>query len=133
MLEISEILTLVDLKNSTIRERAHRAHISRSKEFLVTKDGEEAGFLSYEDWGHKEPGFIQEIFVLPDFRRKGIAKHLLMHAENYALQLGCQSVRLKPYTLNLEFDQNHLIAWYTKEGYKHLPGDHEHMTKLLYF
>lgn len=125
------MLLVDDLKSVTLRERVKKAHIIRSKEFLATEDGEEVGFVSYEDWGNNEPGFIYEIFVLPSFRRKGVGKLLLAHAENYAFQMGCKFVRLKPYTLNEDFDQNLLVDWYSKEGYSFIPGDQDHMLKIL--
>jgi GNAT superfamily N-acetyltransferase len=132
MLHISKVLQLTDVRSPTLRDRAERGHCPRSKEFLASQDGEEAGLLSYEEWGNDEPGFIYEIFVLPSFRRQGIGKSLLSRAESYALELGCKSVRLKPYTLDHEFDQSRLIAWYAKEGYRQIPSDQEHMVKVLH-
>jgi len=132
MLDISKVLQLTSLQSAALRERAERGHCPRSKEFLASQDGEEAGLLSYEEWGNNEPGFIYEIFVLPAFRRQGVGKVLLAHAESYALQLGCKSIRLKPYALDQEVDQSRLIAWYAKAGYRQVPGDHEHMVKVLH-
>lgn len=131
MLTISKVLQLNDLESSTLRHRAERWHCPRSKEFLASQDGVEAGLLSYEEWSNDKPGFICEIFVLPSFRQQGIGMSLLLHAESYALQLGCRSVRLKPYSLDQAFDQSQLISWYLKKGYCQIPGDHEHMMKVL--
>jgi GNAT superfamily N-acetyltransferase len=132
MLTISKVLQLTDLRSATLRERAERGHCPRSREFLASQDGEEAGLLSFETWGNNALGFIYEIFVLHSFRRQGIGKFLLSHAESYALQLGCKSIRLKPYALDLEFEQSRLTAWYAKEGYRQIPGDQEHMVKVLH-
>ena len=132
MLKISKVLQLTDLDSSTLRDRAERWHCPRSKEFVAHQDGVETGLLSYEEWSNDKPGFICEIFVLPSFRQQGIGGSLLSHAESYALQLGCKSVRLKPYSLDQAFDQSRLIAWYAKEGYRQIPGDPEHMVKVLH-
>jgi len=78
------------------------------------------------------PGFIYEIFVLPPFRRQGVGRSLLFYAEEYALRLGCNSIRLKPYTLDDNFKQSDLLDWYVKEGYCRTPGDQEHMVKALH-
>jgi GNAT superfamily N-acetyltransferase len=128
MLTISKVLQFTNLESSALRERAERGHCPRSKEFLASKDGAEAGLLSYEEWNNNEPGFIYEIFVLPSFRRQGIGKSLLSYAESFALHLGCKSVRLKPHSLDQEFDQSRLIAWYAREGYRQLPGDQEQIA-----
>lgn len=128
---ISNVVALGDLKSATLRERAERGHCSRSREFLASVNGEEAGLLSYEDWSDGRAGFIYEIFVLPSFRRQGIGQSLLSYAERYAIQLGCKLVRLKPYALDQEPDQSRLIAWYTRAGYLQTANDQEHMEKLL--
>lgn len=132
MLNISPISLPSDLQSRVLRERAERGHCVKSREFVASIDGEEAGLLSYEDWSNRKPGFIYEIFVLPSFRRRGVGNSLLAHAEIYARQIGCKSVRLKPYSLDQEPDQSQLIAWYAKAGYRQVPDDPEHMEKHLH-
>lgn len=132
MLHISKISLPSGLQSTVLRERAARGHCAKSQEFVASLDGEEAGLLSYEDWGNKKPGFIYEIFVLPSFRRRGVGNSLLAYAESYAQQLGCNSVRLKPYALDQEPEQSQLIAWYAKAGYCQRPDDPEHMEKHLH-
>jgi len=100
MLNISKVSYISDLRNATLRDRAERGHCAKSLEFLASLNGEEAGLLSYEDWSSSEQGFIYEIFVLPSFRLRGIGESLLSYAENCALQFGCKSIRLKPYSLD---------------------------------
>ncbi|MFW2161514.1 GNAT family N-acetyltransferase [Acinetobacter beijerinckii] len=48
-----------------------------SQTFIMRIDGEEAAFLSYEDWSEKYIGFIYEIYVLPEYRYQGIEELLL--------------------------------------------------------
>jgi GNAT superfamily N-acetyltransferase len=129
MPEISKVANLSELRSTTLRKRAERGHSARSCEFLASVHGEEAGLLSYEDWSDRESGFIYEIFVLPSFRRRGVGESLLYCAQRYALQLGCTSVRLKPYALDQQPDKSRLIAWYTRAGYHPTTDDPEYMEK----
>ncbi len=119
------------LNNPTLRERAKRAHGGRSQEFVMAINGCEAGLLSYEDWSQQTVGFIYEIFVLPEFRQQGIGAILLSYAENYALQLRCTRIRLKPYPLDQETNRERLVAWYTKNSYFQKCGEQEIMEKSL--
>ena len=131
MVKITQLACLSDLRSTTLREHAERGHCGRSSEFLASVNREEAGLLSYENRSDEESGFIYEIFVLPSFRRRGIGESLLLYGESYALQLGCTSVRLKPYALEQQPDQTQLIAWYTKTGYRQATDDPEQMEKSL--
>lgn len=132
VLKISSISLPSDLQSTVLRERAKIGHCDKSREFVAFVDGEEAGLLSYEDWSNNCPGFIYEIFVLSSFRQKGVGNLLLAHAEDYARQLGCKSIRLKPYSLDQGSNQSQLIAWYTNAGYRQAPDVPEHMEKLLH-
>lgn len=131
MRAILKIDSIDTLNNPTLRERAKRAHGGRSKEFIMTINGHEAGLLSYEDWSHQTTGFICEIYVLPEFRQHGIGATLLSYAENYALQLRCTRIRLNPYPLDQETNKERLIAWYTKNSYFQKCDEPEVMEKSL--
>ncbi len=131
MRDISTVHSFNDLKNEVLRERAKRAHGGRSQEFVVVIDREEAGLLSFEDWSDQSLGFIYEIFVLPKFRQQGIGASLLLYAEDHALQLRCTSVRLKPYALDQETDQDRLVTWYARKGYIQKSDKPEVMEKDL--
>lgn len=116
-IEIKCVTSANALKNNFLRERAVRAHGGRSLEFVALLDGEEVGFLSYEDWPDRSQGFICEVLVLPSFRQQGIGQSLLLHSEKHAIEQGRKTVRLKPYALDQEPDTNRLISWYKKTGY----------------
>lgn len=120
-----------DFNNELISCRAKRAHTSRSQDFVFMLDGEEAGFLSYENHNDKSIGFIYEIFVLPKFRRRGIGKSLLSYAENYAYQLQCNVVELKPCVLDQGMDLEQLESWYVNMGYAKKLDDPDKMEKHL--
>ncbi|EIU7089663.1 GNAT family N-acetyltransferase [Pseudomonas aeruginosa] len=131
MYKVLKIDSIDALKSPVLYERAKRAHGGRSQEFVMIASGHEAGLLSYEDWRQQSDGFIYEIFVLPEFRQQGIGAMLLSYAENYALQLRCARIRLKPYPLDQETDPERLVAWYTKNGYFQIPDEPEILEKSL--
>lgn len=131
MLVISIVNGPTDLQDAILRERASRSHGGRSCEFAAIVDGQEAGFLSYEDWIERSFGFIYEIYVLPLFRRQGIGEALLKHGEKYALQLGCSLVQLKPYALDQEPSTEQLIDWYRRAGYLTAKESTELMEKHI--
>lgn len=117
MYEVFSVNCTNELIDGVLRERAIRANSGRSKEFVALINGEEAGFLSYEDWQDQLQGFIYEVFVLPEFRKQGIATLLIQHAEDHAIHLNCKSIRLKPRALGQEPDTSQLIMWYQSVGY----------------
>ena len=131
MLDISKIAGPTDLRDETLRYRAARANGGRSQEFAAWVSGEEAGFLSYEDWSDRASAFVYEIFVLHPYRRQHIGSALLLHAESYSLQLNCERIRLKPHALDLEPELSRLKAWYASLGYRDAQDDPEHMEKIL--
>ena len=84
----------------------------------------------HEDWSDRKSGLIYEIFVLPSFRRKGLGALLLICAEQYAIQLGCDVIRLKPHAIAQEPDNITLKNWYEK-NYQPCADIDEFMTKYL--
>lgn len=117
MYKILNVHSITDINDKILYYRANRAHGGRSQTFIVMMEEEEAGFLSYEDWSEEYIGFIYEIYVLPQFRNRGVGKLLLSYAEGKASELNCRYIRLKPYPLDERTDKDSLIAWYEKEGY----------------
>lgn len=132
MLVISKVANIIELRNTTLRERASRAHGGRSCEFVALVRGEEAAMLSYEDWSDKASAFVYEIFVLPLHRRQGLGAALLSHAEQHAIQLNCRKIRLKPHALDSEPNLSRLKVWYTSLGYREVINEPEQMEKLLH-
>nr|WP_228128165.1 GNAT family N-acetyltransferase [Acinetobacter beijerinckii] len=95
-------------------------------------DGQEAAFLSYDDWSEKYIGFIYEIYVLlPEYRYQGIGELLLSYAESKVYELKCRYIKLKPYPLDEKTDKDRLIAWYKKNGYFQSSDVEEVMKKKL--
>ena len=65
-------------------------------EFLYIENGESVAFLSlslrsdYVEGTDSSPvGYIEGIYVAPDFRRKGIAEELIEHAKEWSRKFGC--------------------------------------------
>ena len=56
-------------------------------------DGEPAGFalwfFNYSTWQGKAGLYLEDLFVRPRFRRKGIGKALLVHLAGVAIEKGC--------------------------------------------
>lgn len=131
MHKVVQIQSLDDVKNEVLYERARRAESGRSTEFIVIDNDTELALLSYEDWSEESDGIVYEIFVLPPYRNKGIGSFLLSYAENLAITRGCNRIRLIPHSLDKDINNQSLIAWYTKKGYKRSTVDTEFMEKNL--
>ena len=106
-----------DIQNPLLRYRAQRGHGGRSLEFVAVDQGVEMGMLSYEDRSDTFLAFIYEIFVLPQFRKRGVAAMLLSHAEMFAVRQQCQTVRLEPRPLDETPELSQLESWYRRTGY----------------
>lgn len=122
---------LIDVQNKILRERADRAKGGRSQEFIAFVNGNESALLSYEDWREQSLGFIYEIFVLPFYRKRCIGTALLSYAEDLALKFGCNSIRLNPYSLDLDTDQEQLVSWYARKGYIHSADETDVLEKYF--
>jgi ribosomal protein S18 acetylase RimI-like enzyme len=90
--------------------------------FIAQRGSERAGLLwfgpRYNFITGEDEGWIYNVTVLPSYRRLGIAKKLLRHAENYARQQGFLAVGLCVGTHNqdarrlygnLNYQENNLL------------------------
>jgi ribosomal protein S18 acetylase RimI-like enzyme len=66
----------------------------------VTINSFEHPAYSQVNWQHSNFQVIHRLAVDPGFQRKGIAKKLMLHAENYCLERGYESIRLDAFTQN---------------------------------
>lgn len=131
MLKITKIDATSCIENPMLRELAERARSGRSQEFIAEIYGSEAGFLSHEDWSEQSLGFIHEIFVLPEFRGKGIGGDLLSYSETLAIDLHCISIQLEPYAFDHKVDSEWLISWDEGKGYVRKTDDPNKLEKSL--
>ena len=117
MLEIVELARPTDVGDGIIRERAVRAKVRQSRQFVATLEGREAGYLSFDDRSDIQTGVIYEVFVLPKFRKLGIGSSLVAFAEELALSLKCVRLRLSAIPFDRSVTQDWLDSWYTRRGY----------------
>lgn len=131
MIKILKVTSHNKIENQTLRQRAKRARGGRSNEFIALLDDNEAGLLSYDYRNEAFEVFIYEIYVLPEFRNKGIGSQMLAHAEKKAIQLQCLKVKLEPFPLDKETKQTSLINWYKDNGYIYEERNQESLVKHL--
>lgn len=74
-----------------------RAGGGYGNEFIYLADGEPAAFMSLslrhdyvEGTGTSPVGYLEGIYVKPEYRRKGIARALLAYARQWAAERGCR-------------------------------------------
>lgn len=115
--EIGQRSSPEEIQDPLLRYRAQRGHGGRSIEFVAVDHGIEMGMLSYEDRSDTFLAFIYEIFVLPQFRKRGVAAMLLSHAEMFAVRQQCQTVRLEPRPLDETPELSQLESWYRRTCY----------------
>lgn len=129
--EIEQRSSPEDIQDPLLRYRAQRGHGGRSREFVAVNQDVELGMLSYEDRSDTALAFIYEIFVLPQFRKRGVAAMLLSHAEAFAVQKQCEVVRLEPRPLDENPNLHQLESWYERAGYRRSAQHPELMEKSL--
>lgn len=72
MVEITEFVHPEKLGVQLLRERAGRAKVANTRQFVAYQDRMEAGYLSFDDRSEIKTGVLYEIFVLPEFRQQGV-------------------------------------------------------------
>lgn len=77
-------------------------------------------------------GIVYELFVLRNYRKRGIANWALSQAESIAVNLGRTKISLDARTLDRdELRQNDLAAWYIRRGYVWLNPETGRLEKTL--
>ena len=94
-----------------------RAEISGpTRNFIIAEsEGEIIGYASAFLPSTGGVADLMTIAVHPDFRRQGIAQHLIAQLENWAAELGADSMMLE-----VDINNENAIALYTKLGYQKL-------------
>jgi len=105
------------MEDDLLRVRATGARVARSRQFLARCNDEEAGYLSFDHRADIDTGVVYDLFVLPQFRERGIGSQLVVFAEDLARALHCSRTRLSPRAFDASVDQTWLEAWYAKKGY----------------
>ena len=64
---------------------------------IADYDGQPAGFalyfFNYSTWVGRPGIYVEDLFVLPEFRRKGIGRTLLKQVATIAVENGCQRLQ----------------------------------------
>jgi GNAT superfamily N-acetyltransferase len=89
-----------------------------TQHYLVNEDDHEVGFLSLDLLPVDQEFVIYEIFVPRRLRRKGLGNRILKRAEEMARRKGYEWSLVIPKTMDEEFSQDKLEAWYQGNGYE---------------
>lgn len=131
MFKLKKISSQQEISNTVLQERYYKGSSPKTHDFIALAADVEVGLLIYEDWGNPE-GFIHEIFVLGDFRKRGIGNRILSQAEVIAAKLGHTKIRLDARTLDRnEMSHKDLAAWYQSKGYAGFNSDTGKLEKAL--
>ena len=64
---------------------------------IADSDGQPAGFalyfFNYSTWVGRPGVYVEDLFVLPEFRRKGIGRALLKRVAAITMEYGCQRMQ----------------------------------------
>lgn len=129
MLEIHPVKNLTKIENIKLQFRAEGAISEKFLPFLLLLDGKEAAFLAFEDWSDQSLGFIYEIYVLPEFRHKGLGNELLEYAEELCITLGCDHLELEANNIEPAVNKDTLVSWFSRKGFTKAESNTERMTK----
>ncbi|MCT9812403.1 GNAT family N-acetyltransferase [Acidovorax sp. Be4] len=133
MLIIEKIEGFEVISDEILRDIAQRAHGGWSTEYIAKYNGAEVGLLSFDFYQNKMESKIHEIYVLSEFREKGIGRKLLMYAEEVAMELRCFSIALEPHPFDRTVSLDMLISWYARNGYTPLVSNPKMMVKNLVY
>jgi len=79
--------------------------------FVAEADGKFAGFIRADIkeippfFKHPKILYLDDTYVLPEFRRKGIARSLLQRAEELAKEKGIKRLQARVYSFNVEIQK----------------------------
>lgn len=91
----------VELWSDNTRESILEEHLkgNREHEFLYYIETQAVAFISLslrydyvEGTGSSPVGYVEGIYVKPDFRNKGIAKELIEFAKTWSIEKGCSEL-----------------------------------------
>ena len=106
-----------EIHNSSIRDRALQSKRSFSIQYIALFDRQEAGFLSFDNKSHVGIGVVYEIYILSEYRRKGIGTKLLELGEELARKYKCKKIVVCPVPFDGTITEDILVLWYRKHGY----------------
>lgn len=131
MLKLKTISAQQEINSAALQERYYKGSSPKTHDFIALTGDAEVGLLIYEDWGNLE-GLIYEIFVLSNFRKRGVGSWILSQAEDIAAGFGHTKIRLDARTLDRhQMSHNDLATWYQSKGYFWLDSEIGRLEKAL--
>lgn len=117
----ADLLDTLDLPDSIVDTPAGQGNLSRSARalVLVAPEGEIVGmaiyFVTYVAWAAKSGTCLEDLFVLPAYRRRGYARLLVQAVAKEASRFGCARMEW------LSYKENHrALRFYRNIGAKEL-------------
>ncbi len=129
--EVVAIASPSHLASAILRARAERAVRPNARQFVARSDDEEVGYLSFEDRPDLALGVIYEVFVLAQYRARGVGSTLIGFGEDVAQRAGYSRVRLYPRPTDDGISEGRLVAGYERRGYRLCPASGGEMEKML--
>ena len=131
-LKLCRVNHIEDIDNTILRDRAEIGGKAKFTQHYVVKTADESiAFLAIDPFPHPQPFTIYEIFVLKEFRERGIGSFLLKEAEKIACRLDYSVIQLQARLLDPEIKGFDLIDWYKKHGYAQSSEVEEILTKKI--
>ncbi len=120
------------IQSKELKERAERNPITDKRHcLLVLLNQKEVGYLAFDLWPSKDYIVIYELFIIPEYRRKGIGTIAMKKAEKIASEYGNLSIHIRPEPLSREISKEKLIGWYRQLGYFPLVDNPDLFVKEL--
>ncbi|MGS1035943.1 GNAT family N-acetyltransferase (plasmid) [Burkholderia glumae] len=118
-------------QNDALRERARLSAGGWAHFFIARVGIKEAGLLVLDLLDRPPHASIREIFVLPAYRRRGVARELLKHAIGIAKGNHLPKIVLEVRPLDSATSREFLTQWYRRSGFDSEHGGADLMMKAL--
>ena len=120
-----------DVSSPILRDRAALAARPNARQHVARVRDQEAGYLSFDDWPDQARGVIYEVFVLAQYRSRGVGSTLLRFAEDLARRAGYSRVWLYPSPIDDGISKARLVEGYERSGYGFRPNSHVRWRRCL--
>ncbi|MBN3813425.1 GNAT family N-acetyltransferase [Paraburkholderia sp. Ac-20347] len=130
-ISVVEIQDWQNLKSDLLRERARRSAGGWAHFFIAHVGSEEAGILVLDILDRPPRASIHEIFVLSEYRLRGVGGTLLMHAVDVAKFKLLPTLDLEVFPLDTATSREFLTQWYFRSGFDAEQGCARRMVRTL--
>lgn len=130
-LEIVPIKGPADIKNDVLRGRAKLGwRDAWTNGFVTSTDASESGLLMLDFYERTSTARIYEIYILEQFRQRGIGTWLVEFALAEAKKYGANVLELEAFPLDTSVEISRLRNWYSAMGFDGKP-DTRLMTRVI--